>query len=133
MKRFSRVLPFAAALIFATATSASFADQSEMAKAVWDRHVRAAISGDVDAVMQDFTEDSVIITMDGTIAGKDAIRGFFEEFLGAAAANPVVNREIVHGNIVVFNFTEGDQTFHDTAVIADDKIVAISTIGYPAR
>lgn len=113
-------------------------DRSAATKAVWDRHVQAAVAGDIDAVMADFTEDSAIITPDGVIAGRPAIRKFFVAFLAAAeeaGGSPMVNFEIVHDNIVVFNFTDAakESTYHDTAVIADGKIEIISTIGYPAE
>lgn len=108
------------------------------ARAVWDRHVAAAVSGDVDAVMADFAADSVIITPDGTLSGNQ-IRQFFEEFLAdftpEAIESLVVNSETTHGNVIVSNFTIGafNQTFHDTAVIADDRIAVLSTVAYPAE
>lgn len=112
------------------------ADRAAESKAIWDRHVQAAVTGDVDAVMEDFTEDSVIVTTGGVIRGKAAIRDFFEAFLGSsseASTGPVVNHEVIHDDIVVFNFSEGGRTFHDTAVIADGKIRVISTVDYSAE
>ena len=40
--------------------------------------------------------------------------------------------EIVHDDVVVFNFTIADlgQTFHDTAVIRDGRIAVLSTMSY---
>ena len=108
------------------------------AKEVWDRHVAAAMSGDVDAIMADFAPDAMIITPDATLAG-DAIRQFFADFLAdfkpEAMASLTVNSETAHGNVMVSNFTIGawDQTFHDTAVIEDDRIALLSTVAYPAK
>jgi hypothetical protein len=137
MKRLSFVALFALALSLGAAGPISFAtgDRTAETKSVWDRHVQAAVSGNLDAVMEDFAEESVIVTPDGVIKGKAAIRDFFEAFLGGAkaGAGPVINHEIIHDDIVVFNFSEGGRTFHDTAVIADGKIKVISTVDYPAN
>jgi len=45
------------ALATAAETNANTAD-------VWQRHVSRAMTGDLDSVMQDFGDDSVIITTD---------------------------------------------------------------------
>jgi hypothetical protein len=119
----------------ALSTGAAVAD-TEATRAVWARHVAAATSGDVDAVMADFTEQSAIITPEGVIGGTAAIRAFFEDLLGGLTPEEVeaavVNAEIAHGDVIVYNFTLGDRTFHDTAVIADDRISVLSTVAYPA-
>lgn len=118
--------------------SAADGDDASPAKRVWDRHVAAAMSGDVDAVMADFADDAVIATPDGTLSG-DAIRRFFETFLSdftpEAMDSVVVNSESAHGDVIVSNFTIGawDQTFHDTAVIEEDRIVVLSSVAYPAK
>jgi len=48
-------------------------------KAVLQNHLRAASQG-VDAVMQDFTEDSILITPDATYRGLAEIRQFYVTF-----------------------------------------------------
>lgn len=121
------------------AATPALADMAAESAAVWKRHVERAIAGDLDAVLDDFGEDSVIITADGVIAGKAAIREFFEAFLAgfdqAAIDSIVVNQETIHDNVVVSNFTVGaiGMTFHDTAVIRDDRIRVLATVGYPAQ
>ncbi|HET7715277.1 MAG TPA: hypothetical protein VFK86_06590, partial [Bauldia sp.] len=81
----------------------------------------------------------VIVTTDGVISGKAAIRKFFEDFLAgfdsAAMESTVVNTQTVHDDVVVFNFTVGTagMTFHDTAVIRDDRIKVLATVAYPAK
>jgi hypothetical protein len=108
-------------------------------RAVWERHVLAATAGDLDGVMADFAEDSAIITTDGVIAGLPAIRRFFEELLGGlepgALETTVPNAEITHGDVLVANFTIGaiGRTFHDTAVIRDDRFQVLTTVNYPAE
>ena len=122
-------------LLTATRTPADAA----ASRAVWERHVQAAVAGDLDAVMADFTEESAIITTDDVISGMADIRRFFEELLGSlepgALATTVPNAEIIHGNVLVANFTIGavGRTFHDTAVIRDDHFAVLTTVNYPAE
>ena len=140
MKRMSKPSAFAAALLILIAPSVpAFADMTTATTAVWNRHVERATAGDLDAVMEDFAEDSVIITTDGVIAGRQAIRQFFADFLAgfdqAAIESTVVNAQTIHDDVVFANFTIGSagMTFQDTAVIRDDRIKVLSTVGYPAK
>jgi ketosteroid isomerase-like protein len=45
---------------------------------VLQRHLQAVLAGDLDAVVQDYTEDSVIITAHTTATGLNQIRSFFK-------------------------------------------------------
>jgi ketosteroid isomerase-like protein len=45
--------------------------------AVFEHHLAALGSGDVEEVLKDYTEESVLITADGTFTGLTALRGFF--------------------------------------------------------
>lgn len=129
----------ATALLLLALLPADAADRGEATAAVWQRHLESALSGDIDAVMSDFSDHSVIVTADGVLEGKAAIRAFFEAFL--ADSSPEVNETItvnshtVHDRVVVFNFTIGAaaRTVHDTALIEDGKIVALTTVDYPAE
>ena len=49
---------------------------------VLNHHLEAFSAGDVDAVMEDYTEQSVLIIPDVTLSGLDAIRAAFTEFFG---------------------------------------------------
>ncbi len=128
----------AAMLIFAAPLPALADSVSEATAAVWDRHLAAGTAGDLDALVADFSEDAAVVTPAGIIRGKDNIRGYFEELLGAfppgAEDSVVVNTLQVHRDFVLFNFTVTDvgETFNDTAIIRDGKIVVFSTVGYPA-
>jgi ketosteroid isomerase-like protein len=129
-----------AAIVAIGPSAPSMADEiSAASKAVWQRHLQSAAAGDIDAVMADFAEDSVIMTTEGIIEGKPAIQKFFKAFLAGATPEAkdtvVVNAEVVHGKVVLFNFTVGvaNQTYHDTAVIEGDKIMVLTTVGYPAE
>ena len=133
-----RLIATAATLaVLAAPSLPALADVSSDSAAVWHRHVERAVAGDIDAVMEDFDDNLVVITADGVLAGKAAIRQFFEAFLGdydrAAINSTVVNAQTIHDDVVVFNFTVGSagMTYQDTAVIADDRIRVLTTVGYP--
>ena len=51
------------------------------AKAFLDRHMAAFSAGDVDALVEDYTDASVMITQDATLRGRDALRDFFSGLL----------------------------------------------------
>lgn len=108
------------------------------AKEVWHRHLQVGLAGDVDAVMADFTEASVIMTADGVIAGEAAIRDFFEKLLAdmtpEVAESVTVNFEHAHDDVVTSNFTIGawGRTLHDTAVVDGTFIRVLTTVNYAA-
>jgi hypothetical protein len=50
-------------------------------KATLSRHLEAAAAKNLDAILEDYGDESVLYTLDGTFRGLDEIRGFFTEFL----------------------------------------------------
>ncbi len=133
-------LPIATVLLLGAAPlSVASEGTSAETEAVWSHHVERAAAGDLDGIMKDFGDDSVIITPAGVLAGKPAIRGFFQDFLAhldeAAMKSLVVNSETFHDDVVVSNFTIGSthQTFQDTAIVTNDRIRVLSTVAYPAE
>ncbi len=48
---------------------------------VFAHHGQALATGDLDGILADYTEDSVVITRAGAARGKDAIRGIFTHLL----------------------------------------------------
>ena len=100
---------------------------SEETQTVIDRHLAALESGDIDAVMDDYTDESVfIVNLGGVAVGRAAIRPFLE-----AAGH-------VPGMVRTFSFTEGDTHYvtwtadgiafgTDTLVVREGKI-AVQTV-----
>jgi len=100
---------------------------SEATQAVIDRHMAALQAGDIDTVMEDYTDDSVfIVNLGGVAVGRDAIR----PFLAAAGELP--------GYARTASFTEGDTYYvtweadgiafgTDTLIVRDGRI-AIQTV-----
>lgn len=48
---------------------------------VFDRHVAAFTSGNLDAVLDDFGEQSVVVTPDGVFEGRERIRAVYQDLL----------------------------------------------------
>jgi ketosteroid isomerase-like protein len=100
---------------------------TEETRAVIDRHMAALHAGDIDTVMEDYTDTSVfIVNLGGVAVGPDAIR----PFLAAAGQLP--------GFVETTAFTEGDTHYvtwtadgiafgTDTLVVRDGKI-AVQTV-----
>ena len=67
-----------------------------------NRHLQAIAQG-ADAIMADYTEESVLFTQNGPFVGLAAIRGFFEAFIAGAPPELIpavrVTRADVHGEV----------------------------------
>jgi len=48
---------------------------------VFDRHVAAFTCGNLDAVLNDFGEQSVVVTSDGVFEGREQIRALYQNLL----------------------------------------------------
>jgi len=93
----------------------------------------------VDELMEDYTEDSVIFGNMGTFKGLEGVRqcmqGFVDEF--KADAEFVMGEKIVEGNVAYITWTaetalNSYKFATDTMVILNDKIVS-QTIGVLAQ
>lgn len=126
-------------LIFAAcspATKAPTVDEAVTQK-VLDHHIQTFQQNDLDGVMADYTEESVLITPDRTFKGLAEIR---ENFVGAFAALPangttmtltktVVSRDIGYMVWKAVTPTLAFKYATDTFVIVDGKIVSQTYAG----
>ena len=106
-------------------------------QATLDHHLQAMGEG-IDALMQDYTEDSVVITPDATLRGLAEIRAFGTAFLEALPAGFwdtfKINRTEVAGE-VAYILWEAKPSFPlgtDTYVVRDGKIVYQTFAAYTA-
>jgi hypothetical protein len=119
--------------------AAGAADVSAASKAVWDGHLQKAMSGNLDAVMADFTDQSAILTADKSYVGTDAVRGFLAQvvkgFTPDVVKSIVMQAEVPQGNVVYTKLTVGaaKRTFVYTAVIDNGKIMTITETDFPAE
>jgi ketosteroid isomerase-like protein len=50
---------------------------------VFEHHLGALAAGDLDGILSDYTDESIVIGPDGALKGRLAIRGFFEAVLAS--------------------------------------------------
>ena len=107
-------------------------------EAVLGHHMESFVATDLDAIMSDYTESSVLISAEKTYTGKAEIRTFFEAMLPGVtpeflAAFNMVKQEVV-GDVAYINFTvEGFITLgSDTLVMKDGKIAVQAFTAQPA-
>jgi hypothetical protein len=103
---------------------------------VLNHHLAAFIDGDIEEMLKDYTEDSVVWTADAEFKGKDAIAFFFGEVYKimpkGSTKLDVLQTFIKDGTAYIA--WKGDSPFvnipaaADTFVIKDEKIV-IQAIG----
>ena len=108
-------------------------------KAVWDGHLQKVMAKNLDAVMADFTDASVIVTPDKVYSGTAEVRGFIGKFIEQltpeAMKSMIVQADVPHDNIVFTKFTVGKfkRTFVYTAEINGNKITTITTTNFAAE
>jgi hypothetical protein len=128
MNSYLRGAVAASALIFATQ---AWADGHGMSPdKVLEHHLTSFGAGDVDAIMEDYNEDSVIILQSGILEGTEAIRGLFDALV-AEFSKPGMTFSLdathISGDVVyiVWHAETADNTYHfasDTFVIDHGKI-----------
>ena len=93
-------------------------------------HHLQAFSEGVDAIMEDYTPDSVLFTPDGLLKGLDSIRAFFHGFLTNSPPELLralkMVRQDVHGEVayIVWSAEPYIPFASDTFVVRDGKIRA---------
>ena len=95
-------------------------------------HHLQAFSEGLDAIMMDYTPESVLFTPDGPLPGLEAIRAFFENFLNTSPPELLramrLVRQDVHGDVayIMWKAEPFIPLATDTFVVRDGKIVAQS-------
>lgn len=105
---------------------------------VLEHHLHALGSGDLDAVLDDYTEESLLMTPDGALKGRAAIRAAFEGFLAgpfkpgtyqffadARTIEGEVAQIVWHANCADLDIVHGVDTF----VVRDGKIAVQTYAG----
>ena len=96
-------------------------------RTVVEHHMAALNSGDIDQVMEDYTDDSVfIINMGGVFTGREAIRPFFEASAGMPGFTEIASFAEGEAYYVTWS-ADGIQLGSDTIVVRDGKI-ALHTV-----
>lgn len=99
-------------------------------------HLAAVGAGDVEEILSDYTEDSVLLTVDGTMVGLKAIRGFFERFSEKVSDTFMekfeMKRHVCEGEVAFIVWCSGTEAplGTDTFVIKNGKIVIQTYAAY---
>ena len=106
--------------------------------AVLEHHLAALAAGDVDQVLEDYTDASVLVTQDGVFRGREELRTLFAGFVAGLLAPGtyefVLDRTEVCGDVayIVWNAkcAEADVRLGtDTFVVRDGKIAVQTFAG----
>jgi len=95
---------------------------------VLDNHLSSAGRGDLEGVMSDFAEDSVLFLAQGPVRGMRALRAFYEALLtnppSGFPANMKLLRRDVEGEVgyIVWQAEPGVRLATDTFLVRDGKI-----------
>ena len=96
--------------------------------AVLDNHLTAAQRGDLEGVLNDFSEDSVLFLPQGPVRGIAELREFYKAFLtnpppGFPKTFELLRRD-VEGEVayIVWKAEPGVQLATDTFIVRDSKI-----------
>jgi hypothetical protein len=110
----------------------------EQTRRVVDHHWKAFVENDLEEVMADYTERSILITPDSVYRGLEAIRGNFIQAFQAfpREQNPLtLNKTVVERDIAYILWQANTATFDllfatDTFIIQDGKIISQTYGGF---
>ena len=125
-----RAVVVAAALTFGSAASADEATT----KQVLDHHLQAFGDLDLEAILADYTDESVLLTANGPIQGMDELKDVFEAFFaefGKPGATFEMKQQLINGDVtyIVWTAETADNVYElatDTFVMDDGKIAVQS-------
>ena len=126
--------PFALCALIALSAlplSGHSASPSSPAETVVSHHMSAIGSGKVDEVMNDYADNAIMISPNGVVKGKQAIRGVFDMMIkpGPSAMAPIeMKTQVFEGEFGYITWVQnagkpGEQKGSDTFVLRNGKIV----------
>ncbi len=95
---------------------------------IYQHHMTALMNGDFPALIADYGDDAVLMSMEGAHVGKAAIQAYFVNALSAMPNTKLSPAgHVLHGDYVLVNWTGTSDVATvphgvDTFVIHDDKI-----------
>ena len=122
------------ALFFGWQAAIAEDSSSEVTAQVLDHHLTAFGGLDMDAILSDYTDESVILTPDGAVKGlaeiRSAFEGLFAEF-GKPGMTFEMHQKIIEDNVayIVWSAETADNVYElgtDTFVVRDGKIAVQS-------
>lgn len=99
-------------------------------EAILKHHMEALGAGDLDAVLADYTEDSVIIQGENVMKGLEAIRGMFQVATNAGIFGKLeVTNQVIEGDYAYITWTiPGTIPFGTDTFVVDDGKIRLQTV-----
>ena len=73
---------------------------------VFQHHAEVLIAGDIDGIVEDYSDDAVLITPAGAVHGKDGVRQAFEKLLSdLPSADWDVPTQIFEGDVLFIEWS----------------------------
>jgi len=99
---------------------------------ILNHHLQAFGEGNLEAILADYTEESIVCTTEGLLEGLNGITPFFESFFeefSKPGASFGMDQQIVRGELafIAWHAESADQHYDlgtDTFIVRDGKIVA---------
>ncbi|MEO8396661.1 MAG: nuclear transport factor 2 family protein [Chloroflexota bacterium] len=92
-------------------TMTSVAQQTE---AILGHHLQSLTVKDLEAVLSDYTEDSILFTPNGVITGLAQLRGFFTQFIQVLTpeflGNFKIHQQDIRGEYAYYTWSSGAAT-----------------------
>ena len=106
---------------------------------IWDHHVQGFVARDVSMVLEDFTDDSLVIANGKMFKGREAIKQFFRDLFEELPKDCVFDLThctVLDENVFITWTAESDRVAYDfatdTFTIRDGKIT-LQTVGFVKR
>ena len=103
-------------------------DTASQTEVTLGHHLQSVIAKDIEAVLSDYTEDSVLISQDATFTGLAGMRTFFEGFLGSLTPELLaifkLDKQEVNGELAYITWSAGSviPLGTDTFIVQNGKI-----------
>jgi ketosteroid isomerase-like protein len=102
---------------------------------VFQHHAEVLAAGDLDGIVEDYADDAVFITPDGTLKGKDGVREGFTKLLGdLPSANWEIPTATFEGDILFLEWkAESEATKADDGIdtfVFRDGLIRAQTVRY---
>jgi ketosteroid isomerase-like protein len=113
-------------------------DRARTPQEVFEHHAGALGAGDLDGIVEDYTDDAVFITPDGVKRGKDGVREGFTQLLADVPNAAWELKTLVYdGDILLLEWAATAATTKvedgvDTFIFADGQI-RVQTVKYTVQ
>ena len=107
--------------------------KTEETKKVWQHHIEAWGAGDLDGIMADYAEDSILILNNTVYRGIEKIRGVFERlFKIFINGDNLIDTEVIEEEVIYitwhFTPTNDSERYGTDTLVVQNSIIKYQTI-----